>query len=67
MVRYPAGSCHQKMVHCGGAFLTSDMSASMLRKAAAFKRCSIGTKCDKNIPSRFCTSLNCNEQLNRQT
>lgn len=73
MVHYPAGSFHQKMVPWGGisCFLPSDMSAPVLRKAAAFGLLvpmEYRSKCDKNIPSHYCTgsSLNRNEQVNRQ-
>ncbi len=51
MVHYPAGSSHQKMVHCSHK---GTWSVTILWEAVAFKRCSIGAKgpkvCQENIP-----------------
>ncbi len=52
MVHYPAGSSHQKMVHCSHKGM--DMVSNNTQVSCGFKQCSIGTKgpkvCQENIP-----------------
>ncbi len=53
MMHYPAGSSHQKMVHCSHKGM--DMVSNNTQvDTVAFKQCSIGTKgpkvCQENTP-----------------